>query len=91
MRKGEFGETHDIIGIEFAGIVENDPSNTFKNGQKVISFVGGLARTFGGSYAEYVSVPVQNLIPVETNLPWNELGAIPESFSTAWSILNCGL
>ena len=91
MRKGEFGETHDIIGIEFAGIVESDPSGTYAQGQKVISFVGGLAREFGGSYAEYVSVPMQNIIPIETDLPWNELGAIPESFATAWSILNWGL
>ena len=91
MRKGEFGETHDIIGIEFAGIVANDPSGTYTQGQKVISFVGGLARELGGSYAEYVSVPLQNITPVETTLPWNELGAIPESFATAWAILNWGL
>lgn len=91
MRKGEWGQTHDIIGIEFAGIVENDPSATFRPGQKVISFVGNLAREFGGSYAEYVCVPVQNIIPVETNLPWNELAAIPESFATAWSVLHWGV
>jgi NADPH:quinone reductase len=91
MRKGEFGETHDIIGIEFAGVIEKDPSNTYRSGQKVVSFVGGLARTLGGSYAEYVCVPLKNIIPVETNLPWNELAAIPETFATAWSILNWGL
>lgn len=91
MRKGEFGKTHDIIGIEFVGIVENDPSNTFLKGQKVVSFVGGLARDFGGSYAEYVSVPLENIIPIETNLPWKELGAIPETFATAWAVLNWGL
>ncbi len=91
MRKGEWGETHDIIGIELAGIVENDPSNTFMKGQKVVSFVGGLARDYGGSYAEYVSVPLKNIIPIETNLPWNELGAIPETYATAWAVLNWGL
>ncbi len=91
MRKGEWGETHDIVGIEFAGIVENDPSNTLSKGEKVISFVGGMARNFGGSYAEYVSVPLENLIPIQTNLPWNELGAIPETYATAWAILNWGL
>jgi NADPH:quinone reductase len=91
MRKGEWGETHDIIGIEFAGVVEHDPSGKFKKGQKVVSFVGGLARNFGGSYAEYVCVPSANIIPIETNLPWEELGAIPETFATAWAILNWGL
>lgn len=91
MRKGEFGKTHDIIGIEFVGIVENDPSNTFLKGQKVVSFVGGLARDFGGSYAQYVSVPLENIIPIETNLSCKELGAIPETFATAWAVLNWGL
>ncbi|MFK5879818.1 MAG: zinc-binding dehydrogenase [Flavobacteriaceae bacterium] len=91
MRKGEWGETHDIIGIEFVGVVDNDPSNTFEEGQKVVSFVGGLARDYGGSYAEYVSVPLEYLIPIESNLPWNELGAIPETYATAWALLNWGL
>jgi len=91
MRKGEFGATHDIIGIELTGIVENDPSGTFQVGQKVVAFVGGLARDFGGSYAEYASVPLQNVIPVETNLPWSELAAIPETFSTAWGVLHWGV
>ena len=86
-----WGETNDIIGIEFAGIVENDPSNTFDKGQKVVSFVGGLARDYGGSYAEYLSVPLENVIPVQTNLPWNELAAIPETFATAWAVLHWGL
>ena len=91
MRKGEWGETHDIIGIEFVGIVDNDPSNTFEKGQKVISFVGGLARDYGGSYAEYISVPLEYLISIKSNLPWNELGAIPETYATAWAVLNWGL
>ena len=91
MRKGVWGETHDIIGIEFVGVVESDPSNTFTEGQKVVSFVGGLARTYGGSYAEYVSVPLENLIAIDSNLPWDELGAIPETYATAWAVLKWGL
>jgi NADPH:quinone reductase len=91
MRKGEFGDTHDIIGIEFVGTVENDPSNTFKNGQTVIAFVGGLARGFGGSYAEFVSIPIENIVPIKTSLPWEELAAIPETFATAWAVLNLGI
>jgi NADPH:quinone reductase len=91
MRKGEFGPTHDIIGIEFVGVVENDPSGTYVEGQKVAGFVGGLAREYGGSYAEYVLLPLQNIIPIETNLPWNELAAIPETYATAWAILHKAL
>src|SRR5882757_4146111 len=76
MRKGEWGETTDIIGIECVGIVENDPSGEFKRGQKCAAICGGMSRNVNGSYAEYVNVPKSNVIPLETNLPWDELAAI---------------
>jgi NADPH2:quinone reductase len=91
MRKGEWGETTDIIGIECVGIVEADPSGEFKPGQKVAAICGGMSRTVNGSYAEYTNVPKTNVIALETNLPWNELAAIPETYATAWALLNWGL
>jgi NADPH2:quinone reductase len=91
MRKGEWGETADIIGIECVGIVEEDPAGKFKKGQKVAAICGGMARTYNGSYAEYTNVPATNVIPLETDLPWDELAAIPESYATAWALLNWGL
>jgi len=91
MRKGEWGETTDIIGIECVGFVEADPSGKFKKGQKVAAICGGMSRSVNGSYAEYTNVPKTNVIPIETNLPWNELAAIPETYATAWALLNWGL
>jgi NADPH:quinone reductase-like Zn-dependent oxidoreductase len=88
MRKGDWGDTADIIGIECVGVVAEDPSNELKNGQQVAAVVGGMARTLNGSYAEYTLVPKANIIPFNSSLPWNELAAIPESYSTAWAILN---
>src|SRR5262249_1976411 len=83
-----WGETTDIIGIECVGVVEDDPSSKLKRGQQVAAIVGGMARNINGSYAEFINVPQANVIPFKSHLPWNELGAIPESFATAWSLLN---
>lgn len=91
MRRGEWGETSDIIGIECVGIVDEDPSGRFSKGVKVAAVCGGMARTINGSYAEYVSVPASNVIELTTGLPWDELAAIPETYMTAWALLNWGL
>ena len=52
-----------------------------------MALVGGMGRSINGSYAELVSVPASNLVAVETDLPWDELAAIPESYATAWTSL----
>jgi len=88
MRRGEFGPTSEIIGIECVGEVESDPSGQYGKGQQVAALVGGMGRTINGSYAEYTNVPKSNDIPFESRLPWNELAAIPETYATAWAILN---
>jgi NADPH2:quinone reductase len=88
MRKGQWEETSDIIGIECVGVVEEDPSGVLKQGQQVAAMVGGMARNINGSYAEYTVVPAANVIPFSSSLPWNELAAIPETYATAWAILH---
>ncbi len=60
-------------------------------GVKVAAVCGGMARTINGSYAEYVNVPASNVISLTTGLPWDELAAIPETYMTAWALLNWGL
>jgi len=57
----------------------------------VAAVCGGMSRSFNGSYAEYSSVPASNVVPLDTDLPWDQLAAIPESYMTAWAILNWGL
>lgn len=79
-----------IPGIECAGIVADSLDNDFKIGDKVISFMGGLGRSFDGSYAEYCLAPKSHTFKVNTNLSWEELGAIPETYYTAWgSLFEC--
>ncbi len=86
-RKGVWGDVAEITGIECVGLVKADPNWRFKPGQKVMALVGGLGRSLNGSYAELVQVPSTNVVAVETELPWEVLAAIPESYATAWTSL----
>ena len=81
------GHSPDVVfpriqGIECVGTVEEDPSGTYQEGQKVAAIMGGMGRDFDGGYAEYTLVPLQIVFPFESNLPWSTLGAIPEMFQT---------
>ncbi|MBR6214558.1 MAG: zinc-binding dehydrogenase [Candidatus Methanomethylophilaceae archaeon] len=79
-----------IPGIECVGEVE-DPSDTdLKKGDRIIAMMGGMGRSFDGSYAEYALLPAHHVFKVETDLPWDELASIPESYLTAWgSLFEC--
>ena len=87
MRKGEWDEWNPITGLECVGIVEACPGGEISSGSKVMAFMGGIGRNRPGSYGEYVTVPITNVVPIETKLPWGELAALPEVYSTAWSAL----
>ena len=76
-----------ILGIECVGEVENPSDTHFKKGQKVVALMGGMGRSFDGSYAEYALLPAKNVFAVETDLTWTELAAIPETFFTAYGSL----
>ncbi len=79
-----------IPGIECVGEIA-DPSDTrFSAGDKVIAMMGGMGRSFDGSYAEYAVLPEHHVFKVESDLPWEELAAIPETYLTAWgSLFEC--
>lgn len=71
-----------IQGIECVGIVEEDLSGKLKAGQQVAALMGGMGRFFDGGYAEYALIPQNCIIPFNSDLPWDVLGAIPEMFQT---------
>lgn len=87
MRRGEWPESDPIAGIECVGIVDSCPGGEFEVGAKVIAMMGGLGRTIPGSYAEYTRALATHVIQIDTDLPWDQLAAIPESFATAWTFL----
>lgn len=79
-----------ILGIECVGIIsETTDEEKLPVGQKVISIMGEMGRAFDGSYAEYALLPNQQLYPIDTNLDWATLAALPETYYTAFgSMLN---
>lgn len=76
-----------IIGIECVGTVEDSGDSSLKENQTVISMMGGLGRKFDGSYAEYTLIPENQVYPVDTNLDFETLAAIPEMYYTAYASL----
>jgi NADPH:quinone reductase-like Zn-dependent oxidoreductase len=87
MRRGEWAEAAPVSGIECVGLVRSCPGGEFPVGAKVAALMGGLGRTINGSYAEYTRAPASNVALIESDLPWPELAAIPETYATAWTCL----
>lgn len=79
-----------IPGIECVGVIEDPSDSSFHKGDKVVALMGGMGRTFNGSYAEYALLPVHHVFKVDTELTWAQLAAVPETFFTAWgSLFEC--
>jgi NADPH2:quinone reductase len=87
MRRGEWAEAAEVSGIECVGLVKSCPGGEFPIGAKVAALMGGLGRTINGSYAEYTRARASNVALIESDLPWAQLAAIPETYATAWTCL----
>ena len=79
-----------IPGIECVGEIADPSDSGFSIGQKVVALMGGMGRSFNGSYAEYALLPRRIVFRIESGLPWEALGAVPETYFTAWgSLFEC--
>ncbi|MFI9813439.1 zinc-binding dehydrogenase [Saccharothrix variisporea] len=78
-----------VPGIEATGEVDSDCD--LPRGQQVAAMMGGMGRVFDGGYAEYTVVPRANVVPFRSELPWEVLGAVPETLQTAYGSLTTGL
>ncbi|OBH64215.1 zinc-binding alcohol dehydrogenase family protein [Mycobacterium sp. E2479] len=87
MRRGEWAEAAEVSGIECVGLVDSCPGGEFPVGAKVAALMGGLGRTINGSYAEYTRVRAANVALIESDLPWWQLAALPETYAVAWTCL----
>ena len=76
-----------ILGIEAVGTVVAAPGGELAEGTTVVTAMGGMGRQFDGSYAEYTCVPTGQTQALQTDLPWEVLGAAPEMLQTAWGSL----
>ncbi len=79
-----------IPGIEYVGEIADASDTTFSTGQKVVALMGGMGRSFHGSYAEYALIPAHHVFSVSSALSWEQLAAVPETYFTAWgSLFEC--
>lgn len=79
-----------VPGIECVGEITDSSDSSFNAGQKVVALMGGMGRSFHGSYAEYALLPVSHVFSVESALSWTEMAAVPETWFTAWgSLFEC--
>jgi NADPH2:quinone reductase len=77
-----------ILGIEAVGVIaESTDEVNLPIGQKIVSIMGEMGRAFDGGYAEYTLLPNSQIYPVTTDLSWEELGAVPETYYTAYGSL----
>lgn len=80
-----------IPGIECVGEVVDPSDSGLHKGEHVMALMGGMGRSFNGSYAEYAILPSSHVFPIESSLDWNELAAIPETYYTAYGSLSLSL
>jgi NADPH:quinone reductase-like Zn-dependent oxidoreductase len=79
-----------IWGCDFSGIVkEVGPAVTlFKPGDEVYGMKDGyVAKTYRGTYAEYVVVPEKSLAAKPKKLRYKEAAAVPLAALTAWQAM----
>ncbi len=82
-RKGAYAPppgASDIPGLELAGevVAVGSAVRSPARGTKVCALVAG------GGYAQYVSVPAVQCLPVPSGLSMEEAAALPETFFTVW-------
>lgn len=79
-----------IPGIECVGEIVDPSDSGLAVGQKIVALMGGMGRSFNGSYAEYALLPRRIVFPINSELSWEALGAVPETYFTAWgSLFEC--
>ena len=86
-RRGDYpapdGASVDIPGLEYAGHVDavGPGAGLWAVGNRVMGIIAG------GGHAEYLCVHEREAIRIPQNLTWEEAGAIPEAFITAYDAL----
>jgi NADPH:quinone reductase len=76
-----------VPGIECVGVVDDAGDTDLAVGQTVAALMGEMGRAYDGGYAEYTRVPRERVLPLRTDLPWEVLAALPETYLTAWGSL----
>ncbi len=83
----DYINTPIVPGIECVGEIADASDSDFRKGDRVMALMGGMGRSFNGSYAEYSLLPAKNVFRIDTDLDWLSLAAIPETYYTAYGSL----
>ena len=68
-----------IPGIECVGEIADPSDSRFRAGQRVAALMGGMGRSFHGSYAGYALLPAHHVFAASSSLPWEQPAAVPET------------
>lgn len=73
----------EILGMEVAGVIAEvgDDAGNWSVGQPVCALLAG------GGYAEYVAVPVGQVMPIPDGVNFQDAAGLPEVACTVWSNL----
>jgi putative PIG3 family NAD(P)H quinone oxidoreductase len=73
----------ELLGMEVSGVVAEvgDDVTAWSRGQEVCALLAG------GGYAEYVSVPAGQVLPIPSRVDLNDAAGLPEVACTVWSNL----
>lgn len=75
----------DIMGLEVAGVVAqvgSEVDSSIKEGDNVMALLSG------GGYADFAVAHMGCVMPIPQGYSFTEAAAVPETFITAWQILN---
>ena len=84
----DYINTPIVPGIECVAEIADASDSRYTVGDRVIALMGGMGRSFNGSYAEYALLPTKNVFKVDTRLDWLQLAAVPETYFTAYGSLS---
>ena len=75
------GAPADIPGLEVSGIIEECGSKVirWKKGDEVCALLSG------GGYAEYVTVPAGQCLPIPEGFSFEQAASLPETMFTVWN------
>ena len=62
--KADYIQKPIVPGIECVGEIADASDTSFTVGQKVIALMGGMGRSFNGSYAEYALLPAHHVFAI---------------------------
>ncbi|HET6738268.1 MAG TPA: zinc-binding dehydrogenase [Kribbella sp.] len=77
-----------VLGIECVGVVAVSTDPGLPEGVTVAAVMGEMGRAYDGGWAEYALLPNTTLMPIRTQLAWDVLAALPESYLTAQGALD---